>query len=783
MTTMAVKANSATTLYHQYTYFDTGTLKTASGVSTSASATCTTNPALCTTYNYSATNNSSCGNSFVTSVSEPLGLSRSTAWDCTGGVSTQYADENGQSVITAFSDPAFWRAAAVTDQASNQALISYIGQNASESALSFNSGSSLSDKRNTVDGFGRPILQQRLQAPSAINYDTVESDYNSLGQISRITKSFSAGAGIASTSAPATLKTYDGLGRVLTLVAADGGKVSYTYTNNDALEQVSGSQIFQKQFEYDGLGRLTSVCEITTAVGSGLCNQSNGKTGFWTVYTYDAIGNLTGVTQNAQAASGSRQARLFSVDLLSRMISEQNPETGSITYIYDSSDSSCGSYVSTGDLVEKKDAAGNVSCLQYDLLHRKTHVTYPLGPNAALTAAKTFVYDTSPFTCPAAPGIAGNVAGRLAEAYAGSSTSKITDIGFCYSSRGEVTDLFESTPHSAGVYHTMAAYNPTGGLQSLSGIPGIPTTTYGADGEGRLSTAQQGTTKIVCDSSCSVASTTYNVAGQPLTVQIGGVSDNDAYTYDSNTGKMKTFKFTAGAVPLTFQGTLNWNTNGTLQSLGIADGFNSSDTQTCNYLYDDLGRVGTPPGSSALSVNCGTVWQQTFTYDAFGNLTKSGSITWNPGYTLKNQYTLAGTSYDLNGDLLNDTFHTYKWDADGHVVSIDSATCGTNGTCLTYDALGEMLEKNVSGAFTEILYSPVGKTGVMSGQSVTNAYLPLPGGATLSQTPSGARHFYHKDWGWARFGLLPDLQTEHWFLTGLLLPSGKSMPTLVAPRK
>src|SRR5439155_15884631 len=135
-------------------------------------------------------------------------------------------------------------------------------------------------------------------------------------------------------------------------------------------------------------------------------------------------------------------------------------------------------------------------------------------------------------------------------------------------------------------------------------------------------------------------------------------------------------------------------------------------------------------------------------------LTKSGSLTWNPGYNSKNQYSLAGTSYDADGNLLNDSFHAYTWDADGRPVTIDSTACGSNGKCLTYDALGRMVEKSVGSTYTEVLYSPVGKTAIMSGQTTNSAYFPLPGGATEfeSNTTGGSHHFWHKDWlGSARF--------------------------------
>ena len=59
-----------------------------------------------------------------------------------------------------------------------------------------------------------------------------------------------------------------------------------------------------------------------------------------------------------------------------------------------------------------------------------------------------------------------------------------------------------------------------------------------------------------------------------------------------------------------------------------------------------------------------------------------------PGYnTANNRYTLAGTSYDADGDLLNDTFHTYTWLADGHVATVGT---GSTTATVTYDAMGNI---------------------------------------------------------------------------------------------
>ena len=172
-----------------------------------------------------------------------------------------------------------------------------------------------------------------------------------------------------------------------------GGVTNYSYAQNDVLVTVGPAPAGEntkrrRQLEYDGLGRLTSVCEITSVAGSGSCGQTTAQTGFLTKYSYGA--NSLTVTQNAQ--SGSTQTRTYVYDDLGRLISEANPETAgvAITYAYDG-DATCGT--SAGHQAKPVDAAGNITCYAYDPLHRNTAVTYPTGPNAAATPPKYFVYD------------------------------------------------------------------------------------------------------------------------------------------------------------------------------------------------------------------------------------------------------------------------------------------------------------------------------------------------------------------------------------------------------
>lgn len=111
-----------------------------------------------------------------------------------------------------------------------------------------------------------------------------------------------------------------------------------------------------------------------------------------------------------------------------------------------------------------------------------------------------------------------------------------------------------------------------------------------------------------------------------------------------------------------------------------------------------------------------------------------------------------------HGRLTYDSWNTY-WDGQGKLASVypgnGTSTCGSSGWCLTYDALGRMVELNASGTYTEMLYSPIGKTAIMSGQTVTKVWYPVPGGGTVLASSSNWPHYQHADWlGTAR------LQTE-----------------------
>ncbi len=107
-------------------------------------------------------------------------------------------------------------------------------------------------------------------------------------------------------------------------------------------------------------------------------------------------------------------------------------------------------------------------------------------------------------------------------------------------------------------------------------------------------------------------------------------------------------------------------------------------------------------------------------------------------------------TYDADGNVTGDGSHSYSWDSEGRPVNVD-------GVGLTYDALGRMFEQNRSGTYTQVVYSPTGgKLALMSGQTLSKAFVPLPGGGTAVYNSSGLAYYRHRDWlGSSRFASTP----------------------------
>jgi RHS repeat-associated protein len=132
----------------------------------------------------------------------------------------------------------------------------------------------------------------------------------------------------------------------------------------------------------------------------------------------------------------------------------------------------------------------------------------------------------------------------------------------------------------------------------------------------------------------------------------------------------------------------------------------------------------------------------------------NGTGSFQPTYSsLTNRFaSLPGFTpvYDLNGNLLSDSAHTYTWTIDGRPATIDSVS-------ITYDALGRMVEQARSGAYTQVVYTPTGsKLALMNSQTLNKAFVALPSGGTAVYTSAGLSYYRHADWlGTSRLASTP----------------------------
>lgn len=736
-----------------------------------------------TSFGYAATGSGGCNGLLPTSTStngDGVIISTGKTWDCNGAVVLTTTDANGNTP-PAIQYDAMFRPTLVTDNLGNSVFTTY-------SATSVMTTPSFGTPTTTyLDSLGRPIISQHQQSSGSPNYDTVSTSYLYNGPNRQVQTSSACTQNAGRSCAASVTKLTDPLGRPMSSTDVLSGTVTYVYKQNDSSVSIgpppSGEHVKTVQTEVDGLGRTKSACALQSAGGTS-CGQSMGNSGILTSYLYSF-----GLGTSTTSATRGVQTHTSIADALGRPLSVTTPESGTTTNAYDSGTGGCGAITSAGDLVYTTKASGQQECFYYDGLHR-LHDVNGLG-----SYCRRYRYDTTANavlgSSPAGVTVSNGV-GRLIEAETDNCLLPIvitTDEWFSYDPNGRITDVWESTPHSGGYYHTSVTYNPNGTVSSISGIPTYTSSyTVGVDGEGRPNIASLGSTVVI-------NGVTYDAAGRPLSVAIGTFGDSDTFTYDA-VERMRTYNFTVKGKSQA--GTLAWSPNGTLNQLSISDTFNASGAQTCNYLYDDFGRLGVPPDSplppptpTVYSVDCGSsLWRQVFSYDQYNNLTKTGNpgMSWIPGYKSTNNQYIA-SSYDADGHVIYDGVNTYSWDAYGKMIGASAgakaSVCGTAGSCVTYDALGRIVETSTNAAYKEYLFGPIGRLAQMSGTTVTEVDLPLPGGLTLKAMGAnggGSKIVIHNDWlGSARLGTTLGSRAMTWDTA--YGPYGETYDTFGTPKQ
>jgi RHS repeat-associated protein len=676
VTTIATQANSTTTLYRKFTYYDTGMLNTSTDVSTSSTSTCTINPATCTTYNYSSSTNS-CNFAFPTSLSEPLSLSRSMTWACTGGVVTQVKDENSNPTNYTYGDANYWRLtqSSFPDGGSRSATYNF-GTNSPwniQTSAAKDTSTNVTGK-TVLDGLGRVVQTQSTSDPSG-NTDYVDTVYDSMGRVASVSNPYQT---TTDATYGITQYGYDSLGRITALIHPDNTQATFNYSGaaGQAIDEGNnsgGSTQVQKVYQTDGLGRVVSVCKVSSKsqLGSSgtpsACGQGIAATGFLTSYGYDPLSNILSVTQGSLTRS-------YYYDNLSRLTQEINPESGTTSYTYDT--------FSAGDLYQrtrpKQNQTGSATVVtthSFDALHRLTGKSY----NDSLTSSVALSYDQ---TSHGGINLA-NPKGRLTYAAAGGTASTI----FSYDTMGRIAGDWQCTPLNCGTgsFSLQYQYDYLGDVTQFANAREGATYTYSYDTLARLTKLQSS----VSDSNhpgTLLTVNTYNPLGEATKATLGnGIVRNVGY---DNRGRLTSltdgsiYSFALGFAPDNDIVTGNDFING-----------------NWNYGYDDFNRI------SASNKNSG---QQTFSYvyDRYSNRWQQNAPQGGPApqysFNGNNQITGSGVLYDAAGNVTNDGLgNTYTYDAENRLISMS----GTNSASYVYDALGQRVRSTINSTPYDFIYN------------------------------------------------------------------------------
>jgi RHS repeat-associated protein len=223
---------------------------------------------------------------------------------------------------------------------------------------------------------------------------------------------------------------------------------------------------------------------------------------------------------------------------------------------------------------------------------------------------------------------------------------------------------------------------------------------------------------------------TYNPAGAVTSMQLGnGHWESTQFNNRLQPTRIALGK-TVGAVDLlkldyTYGTTEN---NGNIQSQTITVSGTSGFTAVQNYTYDNLNRLKDadekPQGWT--SINCTgdptKCWNQTFTYDRYGNRRFNETITTMPTSfatpavtnptisTTNNRLSSAGYAYDTSGNLTADAGgQTYIYDGENKQIEVKNSSSVTLGQYF-YDGDGKRVKKVVpNGETTIFVYDSSGK--------------------------------------------------------------------------
>jgi len=543
--------------------------------------------------------------------------------------------------------------------------------------------------RNLSDSFDRPINSTLVSDPLGATKVDVGFDNNDriITRSNPYRTTTDLTYGIDTTS-------YDGIDRSIQQTHADSNSVRTYYGAS-----VSGAG-----------GAATQLC-ATTTYGVGFpvltLDEAGKKRQQWingfgsiieldepdgsnsltlpTCYSYDALQNNTQIVQGSET-------RTYSYDGIYRRTAATEPESGTISYFYTSASGAICS--AADDLCRKTDARGITTTYTYDIgteRDRLITIAYSDG-----TPTTNYFYDQTSYN-------------GLTISYSGNRRTGMSDASgqaaWSYDPAGHI--IAERRTIGPVTENTSYTYNVDGSAASITYPSGrVVNYTY--------NNAQQSTSVVDTTSSTNyITGATYAPHGALATAVHGQVSGGFAgitETYAYNNRLQISTHSASSSNGTVLSHTYSYDLGGGAnngQVASIANNVNAGRTQM--FSYDNMNRLATARSQATSGSDC---WGNNYTYDRYGNLTTM-SVTQCTAPSLSlvvntnNQITNSGFSYDAAGNVTSDGSLSYSWDAENRLK-------GAAATNYTFD--GDYL-RTQKGSNELYWFSPAGCVHPLLGRS------------------------------------------------------------------
>jgi len=625
------------------------------------------------TADYYYDGDTNCNGSEITKSTNALNQSVSATYDCTIGRLTSLTDANGNTTSVAYDSTPRLLSVASPPVAGGTPTTSFTYADSANTVTKTVTASPDPTQTTTVvfDSFGRE-MQRHGSDPQGGDY--VDTAYDADGRVSTVSNPYRIGDTVYLTTT-----TYDALGRPLSKQLPDLNTQTMSYTG-PAVDSYDESGAHMKHVS-DALGRLTHVYELGT---------SASPLNLETDYTYDPLGNLKTVAQLGAAGETAR-TRSFNYDSLSRLLTSQNPETGTICYGQWSGSNCVNGYDANGNLLYKTDANGTTLSYTYDALNRLTlKTTSPAQQDGEMN--QHFTYDQG-----------ANGIGRLWQVEDPIWTGTILNgTQFSYDPMGRVSStqwlnyVTQSWQAGAG-----ALYDLAGNITQIT-YPDTHIINQTWDGAGRLASVSDGplnggglpyVSGIQYSPSGSMAGATYGNGVSETLMQntrlqpCRSTATTPLLAANANGGNLLDRQIFYGQIAEPNCGNAA-NNNGNIWHILENPGSTSSQ----DFTYDNLNRL-----VSAHSTNrpAATTYSNTYNMDSFGNMLVQDNLHTPLNYSIDpatNRLLLNVTDlqYDSAGRIVSSPNplgnpHSMTYTAEGYLRSIDNYQTGS----YLYNGLGE----------------------------------------------------------------------------------------------